>query len=167
MFIADTHFGHKNIIKYSARPFIDVTMMNEYIKNKWNEMISNDDIVYIVGDFARRDFKKYFNSLNGKKIFIQGNHDPSGIGIKQLELQINNYKFILSHYPINLNSHNAWLIHGHVHNNRLREYPFINFKKKTINVGVDVTKFYPVNLKWILNLIENKRDYLYLPSKII
>jgi Predicted phosphoesterase or phosphohydrolase len=78
-------------------------MMNEYIKNKWNEMISNEDIVYIIGDFARRDFKKYFNSLNGKRIFIQGNHDPSGIGIKQLELQINNYKFILSHYPINLN----------------------------------------------------------------
>jgi Predicted phosphohydrolase len=48
--------------------------MNEHIKNKWNEMISNDDIVYIVGDFARRDFKNYVNSLNGKKIFIQGNH---------------------------------------------------------------------------------------------
>ena len=166
-FISDTHFGHKNIIKYSARPFIEVTTMNEYIKNKWNEMISNDDIIYIIGDFARRDFKKYVNLLNGKKIFIQGNHDPPGIGLKQLELQINNYKFILSHYPINLNSHNAWLIHGHVHNNRLREYPFINFRKKTINVGVDVTKFYPVNLKWILDLIETKIDYLYLPSKII
>ena len=89
------------------------------------------------------------------------------MGVKQLELQLNNYKFILSHYPTNLNSYNVWLIHGHVHNNRLRKYLFINSKIKTINVGVDVTKFYPVNLKWILNLIETKSDYLYLPPKII
>ena len=56
-----------------------------------------------------------------------------------------------------------WNVHGHVHNNKLKEYPFLNRKTRKINVGVDLTKFYPVNLKWIIDLVESGNSYLLMP----
>ena len=166
-FVADTHFGHKNIIKYAARPFVDTATMDECMKSKWNEVVSSNDIVYIVGDFARRNLKDYVIPLKGKKVFIQGNHDPPGIGVDRVYMKFGNFKFILTHYPVEVNAENdEWVIHGHMHNNKLREYPFINSKARTINVGVDLTSFYPVNLRWLLDLMVTENDYLYLPTKI-
>lgn len=49
-FIADTHFNHTNIIKYCKRPFKDANEMNEYIIEKWNSVVKDDDIVYHLGD---------------------------------------------------------------------------------------------------------------------
>ena len=45
-FIADTHLNHANIIKYCNRPFKNTCEMNEYIIQKWNSVVKNDDIVY-------------------------------------------------------------------------------------------------------------------------
>jgi calcineurin-like phosphoesterase family protein len=39
-----------------------------------------------------------------------------------------------------------WNVHGQVHDNKLKEYPFLNRKTRKINVEVDLAKFYPVNL---------------------
>ena len=49
-FIADTHFNHENIIKYCDRPLSNAKEMNEYIIQKWNSVVNEDDIVYHLGD---------------------------------------------------------------------------------------------------------------------
>ena len=80
-FTADTHFGHNNIIKICERPFEDIEQMDNTLINNWNNVVTNNDIVYIVGDFAgdNADADYYLDKLNGKKILILGNHDRNWI----------------------------------------------------------------------------------------
>lgn len=49
-FTSDHHFGHKNIIKFSERPFQDVHEMDEVLIQKWNEKVQPEDEVYHLGD---------------------------------------------------------------------------------------------------------------------
>lgn len=49
-FTSDLHFGHKNIIKYCNRPFIDTFAMDNWLISSWNEVVQDNDIVFILGD---------------------------------------------------------------------------------------------------------------------
>ena len=51
-YIADTHFGHKNVIRFDQRPFFDVEEMEESITMLWNAVVRKNDTVYILGDFC-------------------------------------------------------------------------------------------------------------------
>lgn len=90
-FTSDLHFGHRNVIKYSNRPFASeqemqsgiisdesVNYMNETLVLRWNETVGLNDIVYVLGDFAmghKDNVLKYGSRLNGTKLIIPGNHD--------------------------------------------------------------------------------------------
>lgn len=51
-FIADTHFGHKNIIEYENRPFENTEDMDSKIIESWNKTVKVKDKIFILGDFA-------------------------------------------------------------------------------------------------------------------
>ena len=74
-FCADTHLDHESILRHCHRPFATVDDMNKGIATEWNATVSSKDVVYIVGDFAWRNHRKWINELNGKKVLIIGNHD--------------------------------------------------------------------------------------------
>ena len=77
-FIADLHFGHKNIIEYEHRPFKDIETMDEKIVQNWNNIVSKEDRVFVLGDVSFYDKEKTINivsGLNGHKNLILGNHD--------------------------------------------------------------------------------------------
>lgn len=77
-FTSDTHFGHKNIIRYANRPFADVSHMNEAIIANWNALVGPFDTVYHLGDVALgpwEDWDAVLTRLNGYKILVVGNHD--------------------------------------------------------------------------------------------
>lgn len=74
-FIADTHLDHVNVIKHCKRPFANVDEMNASIVAGWNAVVTNKDLVYIVGDFAWHRHRKWINELNGSKVLIIGTHD--------------------------------------------------------------------------------------------
>jgi calcineurin-like phosphoesterase family protein len=78
--IADTHFNHTNIIKYCERPFADAEEMDETMIRNWNQVVSPNDTVYHLGDFAfgpgaKQMVEGYVRRLNGKIILVKGNHD--------------------------------------------------------------------------------------------
>jgi calcineurin-like phosphoesterase family protein len=131
-YIADTHFGHENVIKFDGRPFVDINDMNTTMRDNWNEVVDKDDVVYILGDFMWK-FKdtdyKFVKSLNGRKRLIKGNHDKAthSSKFKRLFEQITDYEkvvdgditVILCHYPIiaydgSFRGRNVHL-YGHVH----------------------------------------------------
>ena len=77
---SDSHFGHRRIAEYANRPYSSVEEMDEDLIKRWNEVVSNDDIVFHLGDFAFGSVEKqkaYFDRLNGAKYLILGNHDGS------------------------------------------------------------------------------------------
>lgn len=127
--IADTHFGHTNIIDYCNRPFSSVEEMDEVIIDNWNSVVGEKDLVYHLGDFAfgkgsRERIADYRAKLNGQIFLFRGNHD------RQTKTWYNRMGFdfvaggdywlyepniLLSHkpYPIRKPMIN---IHGHTHN---------------------------------------------------
>lgn len=79
-FTSDTHFGHKNIIEYTGRPWPDVPSMNDALIANWNSVVMPEDTIYHIGDFAmgpKTEHKGFMDRLNGRKILIRGNHDQT------------------------------------------------------------------------------------------
>ena len=53
-FTADLHFYHKNIITATNRPFSNEDEMNRVLIQNWNNKVSFNDNVYILGDFTMK-----------------------------------------------------------------------------------------------------------------
>jgi calcineurin-like phosphoesterase family protein len=131
-YIADLHFGHKNIIRYDNRPFISVNEMDNVLIKNWNYVVSNDDFVYILGDISWYDDSRtvdIFSRLNGHKILIKGNHDKISSYLRTsfdkvvdyLEINDNGNKVVMSHYPMpfwNGQFRDSVHLYGHIHNSR-------------------------------------------------
>ena len=169
-FISDTHFNHLNIIKYCNRPFNNVEEMNEAIIKNWNNIVSNEDTIYHLGDFAlgtKESIIDIVNRLNGKKYLIRGNHDKRGVStyesfgfivLKNAPIKIDEYKLMLSHIPIPDSQIPKGFvnIHGHIHDKKLYEciekYEQSRYSiEKHINISCDVTDFKPISITEILN----------------
>src|ERR1035437_4161808 len=110
-YTSDLHFGHKNIIEYSNRPFKDLADMHEGLIKNWNECVRPEDTIYVLGDLSLCPFKEFepiVKRLNGKKILIKGNHDHykdgqyAKLGITvyhELKMKICGQIVRMSHYP--------------------------------------------------------------------
>jgi calcineurin-like phosphoesterase family protein/2'-5' RNA ligase len=165
---SDAHFDHGNIIRYCRRPFHSVNQMNHKLLENWNYTVMEDDTIYYLGDMSygrfRRPIDYWLGKLNGKILYMRGNHDsdtimrasviPARYGIKYGE-----YQFLLMHDPYRPSGYEGWIIHGDKHNNSLKRYPFINQKNKTINVCAELVNYSPVSLDRLILLIETGRSY--------
>lgn len=160
--IGDLHLDHSNIIRYCARPFLfsNINEMNSVLVENWNRVVHDSNTVYFLGDltFGRdaRPAEYWLPKLNGKIHFIRGNHE---FGVKNSqEYEILNYRdhdFLLVHNPDPRQlpiKWTGWVIHGHKHDNDVKNYPFINGETKTINVSAELTNYRPVSLDYILSL---------------
>ena len=77
-FTSDLHLGHSNIIRYCDRPFVDVKTMNQGLVDRWNDVVADDDIVWVLGDVAMGHITEslaLIDRLKGRKHLVSGNHD--------------------------------------------------------------------------------------------
>ena len=165
-FIADTHFGHKNIIELCSRPYNSTEEMNNDIINRWNRKVRGNDSVYIIGDmfFRCENPEEILSQLNGEKHLLVGNHDGSWMTKVNtdryfksvntlLETSIGNVGASLCHYPLVTWKHQkkTYMIHGHIHNETSTEYwNLLCDNPRILNAGADINGFEPVTLEELI-----------------
>ena len=83
-FTSDLHLGHANIIRLCNRPFSNVEEMDETIINNWNSVVTDNDDVYILGDFSYKSENpiSYLKKLNlPHKVVPVGRLDKESEGL--------------------------------------------------------------------------------------
>jgi len=149
-----------------SRPFKTIEDHDEAIVELWNATVSENDIVYHLGDvaFGGAENLKYVKYLNGTKHLIMGNHDHYRImdyveaGFIKIQGVMAYKEFVLSHVPLHPAemrwSHN---IHGHIHDGK-SSLP----DSRYTNVNADVQGLVPRSLQSIRNAILEERNGRYL-----
>ena len=149
-FTSDTHFEHRNIIRYTGRPFISVGQMDKEIVRRWNKKVKPEDVVFHLGDLCfKKGIDYYRKILNGHIILIKGNHDNGSSLIESMTIKYKEYHFKLVHRPEYADA--EYNLVGHVHEKwKVKK----EGKKILINVGVDVWDFYPIDIYTIIKTIK-------------
>lgn len=165
-FIADTHFGDGNIIRYENRPFADIAEMDRVIIKKWNETVSAYDKIFLIGDFSAYCFDKsreICRSLNGEKFLVMGNHDIENeqyyrdCGFSEVSRYPIIYEsfWILSHEPMYINKNMPYAnIFGHVHGNPI----YSDFSEQSFCVSVERTEYRPISFSEIKRCIQERAE---------
>lgn len=172
-FYSDPHLGHFNIIEYCNRPFSTVEEMNEVLVRNYNNLISDNDIVFWLGDcFFKGNIDRYkalLGQMHGKKILIVGNHDQGDGMMARMGFEIVMHESVmeiggrvcrLSHYPYDgpaRDKHLAKrprrnvgeiLLHGHSHSVEKVT------SRNSISVGVDAWGYGPALYSEVEELVK-------------
>lgn len=166
---SDCHFGHKNILSYctESRPFSNTDIHDAVIIENWNNTVSPEDTVYVLGDFFMGPLTlidSVLPQLNGKIRLITGNHDEKRRieRYKQYGVEVIAWKegyylfydgitFFMHHFPVEENfdylkdSAEVYL-YGHVHDKAPRGLVKNKGNLYTYHVGVDTNSLTPVSL---------------------
>lgn len=166
-YTADLHFHYKPFLP--GRPFASVEEMDEAIIRLWNETVTDEDTIYVVGDVGYNGGYvpgDALGRLQGRKHLIRGNHDTGFENAPKLfdyfetvtdfnEIDDGETHILLCHYPI-LYRKRGYMIHGHLHQTRGPEYDILRQMPRMLNAGVDVNFYRPVTLA---QLVENNRAF--------
>jgi len=126
----------------------------------WNWRVKSTDTVYFLGDLRPgRDAEQeqyYLTLLAGLLHFVAGNHDYRIEGSeKSLELPCRGLRFLMVHDPLDApQGYEGYVIHGHVHNNQCRKFPFLNMPGRRVNVSAEMIGYVPLCLDELADLIE-------------
>lgn len=167
---ADPHFGHSGVCKFlgrtgeKLRPWDDVYKMNEDMIKWYNEVVNDEDRVYILGDVAmnRKGLDSSLHRLKGRKVLVKGNHDQDKLSyyskfFDDIRAYVVKKGFIMSHIPIHPGSLSRWdiNIHGHLHDGSVHyedkyDQPDVYKDNRYVCVSVEHTNFRPILLDNIL-----------------
>jgi calcineurin-like phosphoesterase family protein len=174
-FTSDLHLGHRKVIEYWNRPFLDHAIadvhdprrykleeMDAFLISNWNRLVEKRDVVYVIGDFIWGGFenwKKYSGQLKGDIRLVLGNHDNANSARKLLKhvyeykmISIERQKIALFHYGMRTWDRarkGSWHLYGHSHNSLP---PF----GKSLDVGVDCWDFHPVSFQLLKTVLDRR-----------
>ena len=164
-FTADSHIGHRNIIKYCQRPFSDVEEMNKTLISNWNKVVGINDYVFHLGDFSvggAAEWTSLLDSLNGRIFLVLGNHDMNNVDqgfmrrfedvSMQMLISIGKQRVYLNHYPFLCYGgayRGTWQLFGHVHTSSCMsglDGPRLQMLfPRQYDVGVDNNNYTPIS----------------------
>ena len=184
---SDWHFGHNNICGENGfvstrTQFQNSEEMNEYLIETINNVVTNADTLYHLGDFSMNlnptQAFEIIQRLKGQIVLIKGNHDPTNL---LNYIQENNYKlpngkdkviihevgytfkynkrrYYMTHYPLLLGEQRKKIrsFCGHIHEEFAPS-------KNILNVGIDSPELpvghkfgEPIRLEKAIGLVELK-----------
>lgn len=173
---SDLHFCHDRAFVYEPRGFSNVEEMNQAIVERWNAVVQPEDIVYVLGDIMLNNNEegiRLFNSLNGYKRIVLGNHDTATRQalykecekVESVELaamlKYKGYHFFMTHYPCltsNLEKESlkqsTLNLYGHTHQqtNFFQDIPYM------YHVGMDSHDCTPVHIDKIIEDMNAKME---------
>lgn len=169
---SDPHFYHGNICKFERspgvklRPWDDANEMTEDMIRWYNEMVDDQDRVYILGDvaFSPANMWNSVGRMKGRKVLVPGNHEPPKMReyfdlFDDVRGYVVKKGFIMSHIPIHPGSLSRWRlnIHGHTHTNHVEPIvggPWVGYEEsydpRYFCACVEQTNFRPILLDDIL-----------------
>lgn len=150
---SDTHFGHKNIIKFEPvhRPFASIEEHDRALVERWNAVVNPKDTVWHLGDvFFGTNGHHVLAALHGYKKLVLGNHDHYPIAVYQQYFSkiagaAEYGGCILTHVPIHECQLHRYAknIHGHMHAKSVPD-------PRYVCVSVEHTGLAPVLMKSVL-----------------
>lgn len=165
--ISDTHFGHANMYGFLRedgtrvrREFASAREGDEYMLQKWAEMVKPEDHIYHLGDVAlSRMCLERVKGLPGHKRLVLGNHDRESlgayqaVGFQKIFGSRNCERLLLSHYPLHPGSIGKAManVHGHIH---YHDSP----PGRYINVSVERIGYQPVPIEDVIEQAKRLKE---------
>ena len=175
---SDLHLGHDKSFIYKPRNFSSMEENADTILDRFQETLTNEDDLYILGDtLVGPDsdmYLEYLEKMPGNLHLLWGNHDSDrrkellsnlpnvvetlGCGVM---LKYKKWHFLLSHYPTltaNYDDYDkplkarVWNLHGHTHSRDCFE--FMRRGWQSYNIAVDAHNCYPISIDQIIEDIK-------------
>lgn len=167
-FIADLHFGHRNMA--IKRGFKDEHEHDAFIIERWNSVVTKRDVVNIIGDVTMEKSTNYqlLDKLKGIKRVILGNHDMqnhvpkllkhvnSVAGMVKKKFHEERLTVFITHCPIHPREFGRKRIklniHGHIHEYKVKRFFNLIEDKRYINVSCEQVDYTPKTINELLKL---------------
>lgn len=160
-FWSDTHFNHRNVIRYCDRPYDDLKVMQDRMIENYRSVVGPTDICIWGGDVAFMGTEPtniLLREFPHDKILVVGNHDMNKKKLKQMDFNQTHLVFmidhpvtplIVTHYPMDNVPEPFFNVHGHTHNRNTQH-------DRHINISVEVIDYTPIHLDEILRIAQGR-----------
>lgn len=190
---ADLHLDHAGVLEYTDRPFGSVAEMNGRLVDGWNAVVGRDsalsererrdgaaerdrDEVIFVGDLAvpsePTTVQRWLHRLRGDVVFVAGDHDDGARRSRTVSvceayhLEVDGHRLYCIHDPDDAPpDRDGWLVHGHHHDMRLEEYPFVDPERERVNVSIELLGYEPLPLEELVGYLDRRRRLRRRPTE--
>lgn len=164
---SNLQLGRPQAIKTYKRPFKDVDDMTDSLIREWNSVVSPNDLVYHLGNFAwdPKTAQEALDRLNGQIWLLPAEYDDAvmvlarkgmlrkGVKVVNRIIPLEVYKANLSYWPMESwpgKQKGYYSIIGHPQK-QFKSDP----KKKRINVSTDLWNYKPQELEKTLQIFQD------------
>jgi calcineurin-like phosphoesterase family protein len=163
---SDQHFHHRNIIRYSERPFHDLDHMHFEMLRNYNSKVKEEDACIWLGDvgFASdRTLNEMLSMFNGYKILVMGNHDVNHERFRELEFDeihicfqvaYPDVRMCFTHYPMSNLPKPLVNVHGHEH----KGGTYYSNGPQHFNVCCEFHDYAPIKLSDVRQVAAQRRE---------